>query len=287
MENLKRSIEYALLYIEEKAGAEKRPSGTYLRRQEIRLETKVFKRFGKQLDWLVERIRELPYFQDAKGFQRLLTKEIRNDVDSLLSELPYNPEMTEDIIATDNDVYKRGARDIHAKVGMTNYGISFDLVNPDAAQYMQDVRSLNLSNFRGSIQRETKNRIQKILVDGIEEGTSYGDMARKIRAQGKAGVFSRARAETIAVNQVANAYGAGTDKMVRRFNAKTSSFTQKLWQTVKDDRVTAECKANEGQGWIAMDDIFLSGDLHAPRQKNIRCRCTTSYRVVDITGEPI
>lgn len=287
MAALNRSIEYALLYIQEKAGAAKRPSGSYLRKQELRLEKKVFARFKRQMDWVIEEAAKLSYFQEAKMVQRLITKGVREDVDDMLDGLPENEKMVNDIAVTSNDVFMRGARDINAKLAMRNLGVSFDLVNPEAVEYVRKLKELHLSNFRGSIQRTTKGRIQQILVEGIEKGTSYGEIARKIRSQGKAGVFSRARAETIAVNQVANAYGTGTDEMVRKFNFETSSITQKSWQTVKDSRVTEECRKNEEQGWLGMEEAFLSGDEHAPRQTNIKCRCVTAYRVVNMRGEPI
>lgn len=287
MVDLNRSIEYALLYISEKAGAIKRPSGAFLRRQEIRLEKKVFARFKKQLDWLVEEARELSYFQDQKAVQRLVTKSIRSDVDDFLEDLPENEGMTDDIGDTANDTFKRGARDVHGSLDMAKLGVSFDLVNPEAAEYIRKLKDLQLSNFRGSIQRETKNRIQKILVDAIEEGTSYGEVSRKIRAQAEAGVFSRARAELIATNQVGRAYGTGNDEMVRKFMFETSSLCQKSWRTVNDGNVTVECRKNQEQGWLGMEEAFLSNDEHAPRIKNPRCRCVTTYRVVNMRGEPI
>lgn len=287
MADLKRSIEYALLYIQEKAGAIKRPSGAYLRKQELRLEKKVMARFRRQLAWLVEEAQKMPYFQDSKGFHRYVSKSVREDVDDFLEGLPENEGMVNDLGQTASDTYKRGARDVNAKLGMAKVGVSFDLINENAVDYVKKLKELHLSNFRGSIQRETKNRIQKILVDAIEEGTSYGEVARKIKSQAEAGVFSRARAELIATNQVGRAYGNGNDTMVRRFMLETSSLVQKSWQTVKDQNVTEECKKNEEQGWLGMEESFLSSDKIAPRLSNPRCRCVTSYRVVNMRGEPI
>ena len=287
MADLTRSIEYALLYIQEKAGAIKRPSGAYLRRQEIRLENKIVARFKRQLEWLIEEAEKLSYFQDAKAIQRLVTKGVREDVDGLLEGLPENEEMANDIAQTANDTFKRGARDVHGVLKMDGFGVSFDLVNPEALDYITKLKDLQLSNFRGSIQRETKNRIQKILVDAIEEGTSYGEVARKIRGQANAGVFSRARAELVATNQVGRAYGTGNDEMVRKFMFETTSLCQKSWRTVNDGNVTEECRKNQEQDWLGMEEAFLSGDEHAPRLKNPRCRCVTTYRVVNMRGEPI
>lgn len=287
MADLNRSIEYALLYIQEKAGAIKRPSGAYLRKQEIRLEKKVIARFKRQLAWLIEEASKLSYFQDAKAVQRIASKTIREDVDGLLEGLPENEEMADDIGQTANDTFRRGARDINTKLEMNKLGVSFDLVSQEAIDYVTKLKDLQLSNFRGSIQRETKNRIQKILIDAIEEGTSYGEVARKIKSQAEAGVFSRARAELVATNQVGRAYGTGNDEMVRKFTFETGAITQKSWRTVNDGNVTPECKQNQEQEWLGMEEAFLSGDEYAPRLKNPRCRCVTTYRVVNMRGEPI
>lgn len=287
MADLKRSVEYAILYLQEKAGAAKRPSGAFLRKQELRLEKKVSARFNRQMRWILAEVEKMVYFQESKGVHRYVTKTIREDVDAILENLPENEPLVEAIVETANDTYKRGARDVHAQLKMEGYGVSFNLVNPYAVEYLQKLKDLQLSNFKGAIQRETKSRIQKLLVDAIEEGTSYSEVARKIRAQGEAGVFSRARSELIAVNQVGQAYGAGNDQMVRQFNFASSVFTQKYWQTVEDSRVTEECMDNEKAGWLGMDESFKSGDKFAPRKTNPRCRCVTRYRVVDLQGNPI
>lgn len=287
MADLNRSIEYALLYIQEKAGAIKRPSGAYLRRQEIRLEKKIMSRFKRQLSWLIEEAQKLPYFKDQKAIERLITKGVREDVDGFLEDLPENEGIANDIGQTANDTFRRGARDVHGNLKMGDVGVSFDLVNPEAIEYVTKLKDLQLSNFRGSIQRETKNRIQKILVDAIEEGTSYSEVARKIKGQAEAGVFSRARAELVATNQVGRAYGTGNDEMVRKFMFETTSLVQKSWRTVNDGNVTEECKKNQEQEWLGMEEAFLSGDEHAPRLRNPRCRCVTTYRVVNMRGEPI
>lgn len=287
MDALNNTIDYALAYIEEKAGAIKRPSGLYLRRQEIRLERKIRVRFNSQLKWLIEEAQKLSYFQEAKAVQRIITKTVREDIDAFLEDLPENVEMVDEISITVNDTFKRGARDIHKKLNMGKLGVSFDLVNDEAVDYIKKLKDLQLSNYKGSIQRETKSRIKKLLVDAIEEGVSYGDVAQKIRTQGQAGVFSRSRAELISVNQIGRSYGVGNDEMVRAFSFETSAITQKAWQTVNDTNVTEPCRSNQGQGWLGMEEAFLSGDEHAPRLSNPRCRCVTVYRVVDMRGDPI
>lgn len=286
MAEIKRNLDYAIAYLQEKAGAIKRPSGKYLLRQEIRLEMKITRRFKKQLAWILEQIKTLRYFEESKGVRTIQKKDIREDADGILRHLPEVQGMADDMGVTINDVYHKGSRDIGSSFPVTGE-VSFNLMNDKARDYVQRLKDLHISDYRGSITRETKGRIQKILVDAVEEGTSYGEVATKIRSQADAGVFSRARAELIAVNQVANAYGQGSDDRIREYIRETGSFIQKAWNTVGDDKVTPECNANQAKGWIGIDEDFPSADEHAPRQTNPRCRCATLYRQVDLQGNPI
>ncbi len=287
MDNFKRDCERAARYLEEKAGAMKRPSGKYLRKQEIRLRTKLKTRFNKQMNWLIERIQALSYFQDAKGFRRIERKTAQDDVADLLDELPEIENIASDLGTTAGDTYKKGTRDAHKKLKMAEAGISFEIMNPKATEYIEKLKTLHLSDYRGSITRETKKKIQQLLLEGIDKGTSYTEMSRQIKEQGDAGVFSRARGELIAVNQVGTAYGTGNDEMIREYMKETSAIIQKKWEDVGDDHVTPECTLNSEQGWLGMDEHYPSGDTHAPRASNPRCRCAMSYRRVDMSGNPI
>lgn len=287
MADLKRKAGWAIAYLQEKAGAIKRPSGRYLRRQEIRMAQKLQARFKRQMLWVIEEMQKLAYFQSEEGVKHIVTKDVRNDITNFLEALPENEEIADSIVETSGAVYDKGAKDVNAKLKMAEAGVSFDLVNPKATEYLKNLKDLQLSNFRGSIKRETRSRIQKILVDGIEQGQSYSEMSRKIKAQGEAGVFSRARSELIAVNQVGRAYGTGNDDMIYEYIQETGAILQKFWQTVDDQQVTPECADNEAKGWIGMEEAFPSGDEFAPRSSNPRCRCVTSYRRVNLNGEPI
>lgn len=277
----------AIAYIEEKAGATKRPNGKYLQRQELRLARKVKARFNSQMKWALSAIKGLSYFQEAKGVTRLLTKTIRSDVNDLLDDMPDVRSLTADITATASDTYRKGAREIISKIKPPTGTVSFNLVNTRAKDYIDALETLQLSDFKGSISVETKGRLQKLLADAIETGQSYQETAAKIKAQGEAGVFSRARAELIAVNQVGRAYGTGTDETVRDYAEKAGTILQKAWQTVEDTQVTEECQANQSQGWIGIQQGFSSGDEYAPRSSNPRCRCATLYKQVDASGNDI
>lgn len=284
---LAKNLADARAYIEHKAGALKRPNGRYLRRQEIRLQNRLVRRWQVQMNYVIDKMAGFSAFQEAKGVRRLEHKTIEQDANDLVNDLPGNTELVEELVITARPTYKKGAVQAIGDLEMAKFGIDFSLVNTEAIQYLEALRTLHLSDFRGSITRQTKDRIKRILIESAEKGRSYSETAKIIRDQGDAGVFSRARGELIAVNQVGRAYGEGNMEIVDKFIARTGTTVQKYWQTIEDDRVTPECAANEAEGWIGFNTAFSSGDENAPRESNPRCRCVTAFRVVDMQGNEI
>lgn len=272
-------------YAQHKAGALRRSSGKYLARQENRLTSRVNRRFKKQESYVVNDMAGLSFFSQ-KGVGMIETKAASEEIDALLDAMPEDEGLVEDIIAVSKPTYQTGAKKAVKELNMGRYGVSFELVNDDAVDYLENIAKIELSDFKGTINRNTKDRIRRILIEAAETGKSYNETAKLIQDQGKAGVFSRARAELIATNQVGHAYGQGNQDMVDAFVEETGSIVQKAWQTVEDDRVTPECAENEDAGWIGNTDAFPSGDEQAPRASNPRCRCTTRYRTVDTQGRP-
>ena len=280
-------IARARAYIEHKAGALKQNDSKARRTFERRLENRLVRRFKQQLAWIVTEAEKLPFLQPAKGIKRLERKTAQQEAEDLANRLPFHEEVTDEIINISKQSYKRGAKSIYVKMDMGKSGIDFSLVNQPAVEYLAKLKDLHLSEARGSIKRETKKRIIKLLTDAAESGASYQETARKIREQGDAGVFSRSRAELIATNNVGHAYGVGSKEMIDQYRAETGALLQKYWITVQDSSVTEECRANEAMGWIGIDEHFKSGDSFAPRESNPRCRCDTGYRQVDTQNKPI
>ena len=225
-------------------------------------------------------------FFSEKGVGVVETKSAYDEINALLEDMPEGDGLVEDIVVTAKPTYETGAKKAVKELSMGKYGVSFELINDEAVDYLRSIEELQLSDFKGTINRNTKDRIRRILIEAAETGKSYTETSKLIQEQGKAGVFSRARGELIATNQIGHAYGEGNQDMVNKFVEETGSFVQKLWQTVEDDRVTPECAENEDAGWIGNTEAFPSGDEQAPRSDNPRCRCTTRYRTVDAQGQP-
>lgn len=285
--NKELNLEDVRAYAEHKAGAIRRPYGKFLDRMEKRMTGKVARRLKQQRKYVVDEMASLPFFDNAKGVKRFETKTMYDDIDNFVDGIPYNTELVDDIVAVARPSYRKGVDRGITELDLGQYGITFDLVNDEAVRYLEDIKVLNLSDFKGSISRQTKDKIRKILIESAETGRSYTETAKLIEEQGEAGVFSRSRAELIAVNQVGHAFGQGNMDIVDGFISETGSIVQKAWQTVGDDRVTPECQENQDIGWIGFNEAFPSGDEQAPRASNPRCRCVTTFQVVDTQGNPI
>lgn len=281
------TIQSAKAYVEHKAGFLKQPNGKYKAVQAARMQRKLARHFKRQMEWTATKSEKLSFFNNTQKIQRLERKTARDEIKKMLDDLPENEEIADAVAGGSGGAYKKGAKAAYLQFDMESVGIEFGLINDDAVAYIDKKKTLHLSDFKGSIKTTTKKRILNILTDAAESGQSYQETARKIRAQGDEGVFSRNRAEMIATNEVGHAYGEGNHEMVVRYHRETGALLQKYWITVHDERVTAECAANEAEGWIEFERHFASGDEIAPRASNPRCRCDTGYRRVDAQGNEV
>lgn len=282
-------VEQSLIYLRRKlSSVTQRRNGKWIVRQEARLAARVKRRFNRQRDWLVEHLSELPFFQeDQKSNKRRSTKAYPDDINIFVSKLPEVESMVDDIVEFAGYGWTRGARLAYKDLNMADAGVSFDLVNESALAYLQALKDIQLSDYRGSISRTTRRKIIEILTDAAESGASAQKTAEEIMKQGKEGIFTRSRAQMIATNEIGRAYGEGNRQMVERFIAETGAIMEKAWLTVGDDRVTLQCQENEAVGWIGFNETFPSSDLAAPRHDHPRCRCDTIHREIDIDGNPI
>lgn len=175
-------------------------------------------------------------------------------------------------------VIKRGS-EVNARKFNESFSINFDLPNNEATKYTQMLEELHLSEKQGSIYATTKTQILEVVNEGIEQGLSYGQMADKIRKT-QPFVFSKARAELIAVTEIGRAYEYGNWLPMKDLETQGATVL-KEWITVWDDKVRETHRQNERDGFIPLNQKFSgTNDLYAPA-KNIdpfRCRCATGYK---------
>lgn len=112
-----------------------------------------------------------------------------------------------------------------------------------------------------SLPSETFDRIERIVLSGINDGRRWEDMADEIE---KRFDVSRSRAALIARDQVGKFYGA-----VNKARQGELGITQYRWRTSLDERVRPEHAAREGELFSWADPP----EDGAPGQP-INCRCT-------------
>ncbi len=160
------------------------------------------------------------------------------------------------------------------------YNLSFDIETSPASQYINDLEELQLSQKQWSINKTTNDELRRIIAQGIDDGFAYGWIAKKIRETNPF-VFSRARAELIAVQEVGQAYWFANYQPMLDMNKDYGFIFEKLWVTSHDEKVRETHRENEEMGWIWMDEEFVTGDQYAP-SKQFRCRCYMKDRISDL-----
>lgn len=170
---------------------------------------------------------------------------------------------------------KLGGAAMLAELGM---GISFDLKNPRAVNYLRDYGAKMVTK----INETTRETLQSLVAQGAEEGWSYKRTASEIISRfeefavGKPQEHIDSRAHLIAITETGNAYEEG-NRIVAKDLQDAGIEEEKFWSTVGDDRVSDGCRENEDAGWIGLDEPFPSGDQRPQRFPG--CRCITLYRM--------
>lgn len=226
--------------------------------------------FGKQ---------ESIFLKQMERYQDRFSESLESgDLDRIMAQVTIETqdEMGSVIMSASGKAMETAANHRIADMAL---GISFDLGNPRAVQWLSENAALRVSQ----INETTRQTIATIVNKSVEEGWSYNETAKEIKERfeefriGKPQQHIQSRAHLVAVTESANAYEAG-NKMVIDQMAEAGLRMEKKWQTVGDDRVSEECEANEGEGWIPADQEHASGHMHPPRFPG--CRCDELYQRV-------
>jgi hypothetical protein len=160
------------------------------------------------------------------------------------------------------------------------FDISFKLSNPRAVAYAKKAAAEHITQINGT----TKDVIHNMIVKGVEEGKSYGKVAREIKkrfhefAVGKPQEHIASRAQLVAVTENAEAYESGGRLLVDDLEDAGLDM-EKSWggPGAEDPHTSEGCLENKGVGWIPAKRAFPSGHQHPPRFPG--CRHHTLYRV--------
>jgi len=157
--------------------------------------------------------------------------------------------------------------------------IDFNIENPYAIEYLNNLETLYLSNFKWSITLTTKSKIIDIIRTWIIEQKTPSEVWKEITGLNK-NIFDRSRAELIATREIWVANEEWARAVTKQFTDKGAAM-EKSWITVNDSRVTPSHMLNQEQWWISINETFWwTWDDIAPASNNPRCRCTTSYRIL-------
>lgn len=117
-----------------------------------------------------------------------------------------------------------------------------------------------------------RNRIKKIVADGIAKEKPAADIANDIMSWVKSDQMTPERALTIARTETATALGTAAQDAFTENGSKW-----KRWITVPSGKVCEICRNNTQMGKIRIEESFISGDMATPAHPN--CRCVIWYDV--------
>ena len=150
--------------------------------------------------------------------------------------------------------------------GKTKGGIPIAYEGPPISQAV-DWAEKHGAKLVTQMDGETKRRLAKVISDGVKNKRGIPGLARDIK--GEFADMSKYRSQLIARTETANALSeASLDSM------KDMGIEGKEWVTVGDDRVSDECRGNEAEGVIPVNQAFSSGAMAPPQHPD--CRCTVS-----------
>lgn len=183
--------------------------------------------------------------------------------DTALSDFTdvFTPEVLAFAKAFSPDIFQKGGDDTMKGADIEG---TFDLKNPRAVKWL-DNHALELAT---QVPETIKGSMGAIISDGIANGQSIQTIRDNI------GVFyddnSQWMAERVARTETITAYEQGSLE-----GAKQGNLTQKSW-IKQGDTEPDICNDNEDEGWIAIDDDFVSGDDAPAAHPN--CECGLIYQ---------
>jgi phosphohistidine phosphatase SixA len=130
------------------------------------------------------------------------------------------------------------------------------------------LRQNSLTNLSGGFADTTVQRLRDAIADAYAAGGGYSevvDAAKQVFSD-----FTNVRAGLIAQTEMNDAYNAG-----RGMLARAAGFGEKAW-SCDGPAPCPECLANAAEGWIGIEETFLSGDDEPTAHPG--CYCSLDFR---------
>lgn len=176
------------------------------------------------------------------------------------------------------EVVNRGVSSQGRLFNEVNFSIDWNLKNEPAVKYIDEIVALHSSNIKNwSIWATTHTRVKKLISKWLKENLTYTQIGKQINDLDWL-VFSKWRAESIAISELWNAYEYWKYRQMQEFE-KDWDVVVKEWITAEDERVRPEHKKNWDDWFIWFNERFSWTDsLIAPSW--IRCRCSIGYDIL-------
>jgi phosphohistidine phosphatase len=145
-------------------------------------------------------------------------------------------------------------------------GADTQLADDVVEQYLADH---SLKKLTGNLDETTVQRLRNALADAYKSGADFDGL--KAAVQSTYEQFSSVRSAMIAQTEMNAAYNTG-----RKHLGLDMGFNEKSWNPDATACIEA-CLPNVAQGWIGMEDEFLSGDDVPPAHPN--CDCSLDIRL--------
>lgn len=170
--------------------------------------------------------------------------------------------------------YKRTRRKF--RTILEEHSLFYDL--DTILNYAKDRGKLQLSNFRWAISHTTKFEVVKVLKDWLNNQLTYNQVRDNI-IKVNSSLFSKSRARTIAVTEMAKAYEYGNVQPMRQLQS-VGVAVEKRRQTCEDSKVRPEHMECENLGRVPLDFVYPSTWVqYPPGWPN--CRCTILHKIND------
>jgi SPP1 gp7 family putative phage head morphogenesis protein len=154
--------------------------------------------------------------------------------------------------------------------------VSFDVLEP----WVQDFIEARTNQLVGGVTDTTYEAIQAQLVEGVKEGESIDDIAKRIRS-----VFEDAkgrRAVVIARTEVISAYNGAAVLGASQLPADVVAAQE--WIATRDGRTRSAHASADGQVvpigtpfTVMGDQLAYPGDPSGKGKNTIQCRCTVAF----------
>lgn len=165
-------------------------------------------------------------------------------------------------------VFEKGGQNFLNKHNLPK---TFELKNK---RIQQAIANHATKTFQG-IDETTSKWIGDQIIDGKTAGVSSKDLVDLILD--KVPDYSQGRAERIVRTESSQIVSQAEQE-----TAVNNGASHKYWKTAEDDRVSDECRANEAQGQIGINERFVSGAMTPPQHPN--CRCVLDYYFTPFQG---